>query len=64
MSDGKCPNCGKMIEVRTRIGLFGVPPNVASGVIVNCPSCESILGLLPDSESIAKTVAQRIRSES
>jgi hypothetical protein len=64
MDDGRCPKCEQLIEVRTRKGLFGIPPDLASGFIVICPRCDSILGFLPNPESIAQAVAQESSQES
>ena len=66
MSDGKCPKCEQSITVELRPGPIGNPSTrlvVESGYVAVCPHCETILGVISDSDNIAEKVTQEIRTK-
>jgi phage FluMu protein Com len=63
MQSGKCPKCeqiiGKLDLEHGPIGNEAFGPLIA-GFTAVCPRCRTILGVLPDTNAIANTVAKRL----
>jgi phage FluMu protein Com len=63
MQSGKCPKCDQIIGAprleHGPIGNQAFGPLVA-GFTAVCPRCRTILGVLPDPDAIAQTVAKRL----
>ena len=61
--NAKCPSCGNAIQnVNLERGPLGnsVVGPLVSGYAALCPTCRAVLGVMPDPESIAKTVVERL----
>jgi hypothetical protein len=60
---GKCPSCGQGISSvnleRGPIGNTVVGP-LMQGYTAFCPRCRAVLGIMPDPDSIARAIVEKL----
>jgi hypothetical protein len=65
MSFGKCPACKQSVEqFRVQPVTLGTKAEQAPsfyGAVISCPSCETILSVVPDPNVIAQDVEHRLK---
>jgi hypothetical protein len=61
--NGKCPKCEQVItSVHLERGPVGntVSGPLVAGYVAICPRCRTVLGVMPDPDSIAQKVADKL----
>jgi phage FluMu protein Com len=64
--NAKCPKCEQIItNVDLELGPVGnsVTGPLASGYVAICPRCRTVLGVMPDLDSIVKKVLEKLTGQ-